>query len=146
MRTSRKFRTLLLVVALGCSLLPAGAMAGFEEGVTAYKKGDFITAANEFKIAARNGDTAAMNNLGLLYVSGQGVARDYMEAATLFKMAADRGFAPAQTNLGVLYANGTGVSRDYREAARLFKLAGDNGDKTAYKKLGDLYMQGLLHK
>jgi TPR repeat protein len=50
-----------------------------------------------------------MNNLGLLYMSGQGVPRDYDEARRLFEQGAALGNDASMNNLGLLYNQGHGV-------------------------------------
>ncbi len=75
--------TVLLVVLMA---LPASA--GFDEGLTAYNRGDYATALREFRVLAEQGFAEAQNNLGLMYTRGQGVPQDYVHAHTWFNLAA----------------------------------------------------------
>ena len=53
-------------------------------------------AFEDVRKAAEQGNAAAQNNLGALYHSGQGVAKDEKAAAEWFQKAADQGLAGAQ--------------------------------------------------
>ena len=70
----------------------------------------------------------ALNNLGLLYARGEGVAQDYERAAGYFAQAATLGLRTAMTNLGVLYENGFGVPVDEAYAHELYRLGGGADD------------------
>ena len=52
------------------------AYAGFDEGLAAYKKGNYAVALKEYKHAAKQGDASAQYNLGVMYGKGQGVPQD----------------------------------------------------------------------
>jgi hypothetical protein len=52
--------------------------------------------------AAEQGNTAAQNNLGIVYAQGRGVAVDRAEAEKWFRKAADQGAADAVRNLDAL--------------------------------------------
>jgi TPR repeat protein len=66
---------------------------------------------------------AGRNNLGYMYLHGQGVKRDIAQALALFTKAAAQGLPDAQHNLGELYFAGQGTPRDYRKAMHYFSLA-----------------------
>ena len=92
---------------------------------------DYAKAREWYEKAADKGDASAMNNLGLLYHNGQGVAQDYAKAREWYEKAADKGDASAMTNLGVLYHNGQGVAQDYAKAREWYEKAADKGDASA---------------
>jgi len=115
---------LVLLLTTGPAL--AGAL---EDGVAAYGKGDFATAAKLWKQSADEGNAAAQNNLGILYDLGKGVARDDGKALEWFHKSADQGFARAQFNLGRKYDNGEGIERDPVTAYMWFLLAAAGGNK-----------------
>ena len=98
---------------------------------------DYAKAREWYEKAADKGDAKAMNNLGLLYDNGQGVAQDYAKAASGTKRPPTRA-AKAMTDLGLLYNNGTGVARDYAKAREWYKRAADKGDKVALEILQSL--------
>ena len=112
---------------LGC--LSAMAMAAdFATGLTAYQKGDYVTAANEWRPLADQGDAPTQYNLALLYLDGHGVPQDYAEAVKWFKRSADQGYTEAEHDLGALYATGKGVKRDYVEAYKWMNICAAKGN------------------
>ena len=69
-----------------------------------------------YQRAAQQGDTTAMNNIGVMYANGRGVDQDYDEAIKWFRQAARQGNTTAHNNLcqvyihrGWMYANGRDV-------------------------------------
>ena len=93
-----KLAGLALIAALcaGVTLgLTAPAWAGWDEGVAAYKRGDYATALREFRPLAEQGDAHAQFNLGGMYERGRGVPQDYVQAHMWFNLAASR-FPPGE--------------------------------------------------
>lgn len=95
--------------------------------------------------AAKNGDAAAMNNLGILYSTGKIVQVDFKAAMYWFEKAANQGVGEGSANVGLLYENGWGVPVNYFEAANWYKKAIGQGENTglAEFQLGGLYENGL---
>ena len=93
-------------LSLGAFAVYAGP---YEDGIEAYRRGDFSSAAKLVRKAADKGDAAAQLFLGVLYAQGVGVPKDDKQAIVWWRKAAEQGHAGAQSNLGVKYANGTGV-------------------------------------
>jgi TPR repeat protein len=83
-----------------------------------------------------------MNDLGVLYLQGRGVAKDEAEGARWYRKAADVGNADAMSRLGFLYEPGRGVAKDDAEAARWYRKAADGGSALAMRNLGALYDGG----
>jgi len=104
------------------------ALADFAAGLAAYEKGDYTTAAKEWRTEAESGDAATQYNLGLLYVDGHGVPQDYAEAVKWFRRAAEQGYTQAQHNLGAMYGSGQGVRRDYVEAYKWLNICAAKGN------------------
>ena len=71
-------------------------------------------APNYNKKSIEDGDTNAMNSLGIMYWRGQGVRQDYKTAEKYFRQAADIGNANAMNHLGMMYWRGQGVRQDYK--------------------------------
>ena len=46
---------------------------GFQKGLTAYKNGDYETASREWNPLAKQGNTEAQYNLGIMYLMGEGI-------------------------------------------------------------------------
>ncbi len=95
-------------------MVTGGAAAGLvEEGLAAYRSGDYAAAALLWRPLAEQGYADAQYNLGCMYREGQGVLQDNAEAVKWFFFAAEQGLAAAQFNLGLRYAFGEGVPQDY---------------------------------
>lgn len=97
--------------------------AGFDEGFSAFQRGDFTAALRVWRPLAEQGNAAAQSNLGMMYVQGKSVPQDFKEAIKWYRLAAEQGAALARSNLGVLYANGYGVPQNHVVAYALFSLA-----------------------
>ena len=82
----------LFVLLLGSFSFAMSGKDYFNEGVKADKNHNYIKAAELYKKACDMGYAQGCNNLGLLYVNGQGVRQSYTKAAELYKKACDMGF------------------------------------------------------
>ena len=90
--------------------------------------------------AADKGSTSAMVELGVLYGTGSGVARDEAQARQLFERAADAGNPRGVTNLAAL-SGGGGASADPARARELLtKSAATNAE--AQYQLGLMMADG----
>ncbi len=139
------FAGLALIAALcaGFTLgLTAPAWAGFDEGVVAYKRGDYATAIREWRPLAKQGVADAQYNLGVMYRKGRGVPQDDAEAVKWYRKAAEQGHAVAQVSLGVMYGEGRGVTQDYAEALQWWRKAAEQGVAGAQNNLGVMYSYG----
>ncbi len=112
MSSEAKRPILLLLVVLASA---ASAVAGYNEGMSAYRAGDYETALLELLDAASQGHPKAEYRLGCMYDAGKGVAIDPVEAARWLQRSAEQGHAPAQSYLGYLHREGRGVEQDYEE-------------------------------
>ena len=74
-------------------------------------------------------DARGCTNLGMLYMTGQGVTLDEARGATLFGRGCDAGSALGCGNLGSAYEAGKGVARDHARAEQLRQRACDGGVK-----------------
>jgi TPR repeat protein len=133
---------LLLTIPLLSLLLTTSAGAGFDEGVAAYKHGDYATTLREFRPLAEQGDAKAQGLLGFMYDNGHGVVQDYAEAVKWYRKAAEQGNADAQSNLGNRYANGQGVVQDHAAAVKWYRKAAHQGYASAQYNLGVMYANG----
>jgi TPR repeat protein len=78
--------------------------------------------------AADKGSTSAMVELGVLYGTGAGVARDEAQARKLFERAAEAGNPRGVTNLAALGGGGSGSSDPARARELLAKAAETNAE------------------
>lgn len=97
------------------------------DGVTAYKRNDYMEAMRILRPIAEQGVSGAQLSLGFMYANGLGVTQNYTQAAKWYRKAAEQGYAPAQNNLGVMYGLGRGVPQNYVEAHKWFNLAAASG-------------------
>jgi TPR repeat protein len=113
----------------------------YTNGAEAYKAGNMVEAYRLWKLDAEawlfSGTKAlatprqldALNGLGLLYRSGQGVPKDLYEAAVWYGRAGDAGETDAYIRAGntfCLVSNG-----EYVRAIEMYKKAVDNGNEQA---------------
>ena len=116
-------------------------MSSFQEGVDAYKRGDYDTALKEFRPLAEQGHADAQYNLGVMYEKGLGVPQDDQEAVRWFRLAAEQGIVRAQVNLGFMYVNGQGVQKDYVKAYLWYAIAAAKGDRNSARNRDDVAKQ-----
>ena len=114
-------------------MLVGPVRAGWDEGVVAYKQGDYATALKEWRPLAGRGDADAQAKLGFMYHIGLGVAQDYAKAVKWYRNAAEQGNANAQTSLGYMYGKGQGVTQDYVQAHLWSNLAAAQDNDAARK-------------
>jgi TPR repeat protein len=89
-------RATLLALSLALSA-PQVSADTFDDALSAYQSGDYLTAAKTFRKLAEQGNTYGQTSLGFMYENGQGVLQDYAEAVKWYRLAADQGVAAAQT-------------------------------------------------
>jgi len=89
----RILATLAVVVAL---LFSAGAAwADYADGWAAYKRGDYVTALQEWRPLAERGHAEAQFLIGDMYANGEGVPENDALAVKWWRKAAEQGFAGA---------------------------------------------------
>lgn len=101
------------------------------DGWAALERGDHREAAKLYREAAMQGVADAQYSLGLLYVTGEGVAKDSSEAMKWFRKAAEQGRAAAQFALGSGYAIGDGVPQHFERAYFWYGLSAAQGYEMA---------------
>ena len=86
-----------------------------------YSQQDYVGALTPLQKACDARNTAACNNLAIIYSENRkGVARDYAKAAQLYQRACDIG-ADGCGNLASMYQSGEGVAKDEVKAVQLYK-------------------------
>jgi TPR repeat protein len=153
--TSMKtYRTVLFGIAVLAVCLATVTSAATRTGSTRLdaieapaSDGSAGTRAADFarmtKSAAENGNPDAMNYLGILYGSGEGIERDPTAAFYWFLKAIDRGSVDAINNVAKLYFFGLGVPQSYSTAAIWFRRAGSHGSTPAMHQLAVMFEDGL---
>ncbi|MFM9899165.1 tetratricopeptide repeat protein [Sphingorhabdus sp.] len=140
-------RRIIMKLSIALALLVGGGGVGraqdLMKGYEAYESGDFSTALREWTALAERGSAVAQNNVGAMYMKGQGVSQSDYEAVKWYRLSASQGYAQAQHNLGGAYRDGKGVLQDYREALKWFRMAASQGNADGQAGLGSMY--GLGH-
>jgi len=85
----------------------------------------------------------AVNGLGYMIGSGQGVEKDERRALGLYERAAAMGLAQAMHNAALCFENGAGTSKDVSRAVVHYERAASLGLGDALVNLGSLYGRGL---
>ncbi len=114
------------------------AYADFAAAEKAYDQGDYATALREYQA---DGSASSLNNVGLMYFTGEGVNQDKREAARWFRKAAEAGSLEAQISIAQMVEAGDGVQRDLHEAAKWYRRAADQDDEEAREKLDLIYRE-----
>jgi uncharacterized protein len=141
MRFGRRFVAIFFLIVIG--LASTSVFAGeYEDGLTAFDKGDYTRALALLEPFAVKGDAAAQYALAVMYRFGKGTKVNSAEAVKWYQASAKQNFRDAQNNLGVMYELGKGVKRNYATAAEWYRKAANQGDELAMGNLGVLYLTG----
>lgn len=98
-------------------------------------------AVGAYRKAADKGSTSAMVELGVMYATGAGVAKDEAQARKLFERAAEGGNPRGMMNLAALSNSGGAPSDPVRSRAMLSKAAETNPE--AQYQLGLMMADGV---
>lgn len=128
----------LVIFTISFWLLTPIAHADFQAGADAYKRGDYLTALQEWRPLANQFDADAQFLLGRLYAEGKGVPQNEKEAVRCWRFAATQRHVHAQYSLGHAYAIGQGVPVDVVQAHMWLSLATAQGQKNALDERDDL--------
>ena len=102
---------------------------------------DYAGAVLWCRKAAAQGNPGAEFELGYLYQSGRGVARDDAKALGWYLEAAEQGYSTAQINLAMIYDSGRGAPKDRDKAITWSRKAADQGDADGEYTLALLYLE-----
>lgn len=134
-------RVTVLGIAIFASAVPATGQ-GTLEGLRAYHRKDFGTAAKFLGPAAESGDEVAQFTMAVLYLDGLGTRENLVEGVRMARRAAEQGHRGAQYILGSLYVAGKGVPQNYVLAHQWLNLAaaqsGDNAERAAAVRRRDV--------
>ncbi len=135
------------IIAVGAVLIIGivpSAHAGFEQGETAFTRGDYASAYREWMPLAVKGDAQAQWGIAHLYLQGLGVRQDVELGAEWAKKSAKQGYVEALSLLAGMYARGVGVPKDVAKAIQLRKRAAATGDALAQYNLALAHLRGRL--
>lgn len=103
---------------------------------------DYAEAAKFLEVAAEKKMGTAIQKLGVMYQTGQGVPLNFERAAELYKEAAELGIRESQALYGVALRNGQGVEKNFIQAETWLRKAALAGDIEAAVVLADMNGQG----
>lgn len=129
------FAAVLMAGPLCVTNAPAGPL---EDGIAAYKAGDYGVAMELWRPLAEQGHVDAQLSLGVMYGFGEGVPKDDVQSAYWYDLAAKQGSAIAQLYLGVMYDTGRGVQQDDVKAYAWVRLSGIQGNVHAKAFIANL--------
>ena len=121
--------------SLGWSISP-------QKSSDAHERDANVSALDEWKSLAEQGELDAQMHLATLYREGKDVPQDYKAAVKWFTLAADQGDVVAQYNLGIMHSFGLGVVPNYQPAVKWYTLSAEQGNALAQYNLGRLYYLG----
>ena len=130
----------LIIAALIATATTAAFAGPFENGASAFKRGDYAAAMQDWRGLTTN--PMVQSDFGIMYKDGKGVPRDYATAVQWFSRSAAAGNSLGQNNLGGMYRDGFGVQRDYSRAITFFRAAAQQGNAGGQVNLGLMLMQG----
>lgn len=136
-----RLRPALCLAALLSLTTPA--RANLEDGLAAYQRQDWITAAKEFRPLAAQGNISAQARLGQILFMGLGGQRDDVEALKLLNAAGNAGDPLAQHVLGNAYFLGRAVPKDPTLAVVWYGRAAAQNYGDSLHALGDMHFYGL---
>ncbi|HEY9130742.1 MAG TPA: sel1 repeat family protein [Dyella sp.] len=111
-------------------------------GMLAYAKGDYVTALAEFKSGARYADKFSQLNIGLMYLNGEGVAKDPVEAFAWIAIAAERKYPQFLATRDRIWSQLDAAQREQGKA-RVEALYTEYGDAAAKPRMERALRRGL---
>jgi len=124
----------ILSISVAISVFSGTVKAGLKEGLNAYNKKDYITAANEFLPLAEQGNGEAAFQFAIMNYNGLGILRDRAAALKWFKIAAAQGYDSALNALAKIYL----INRDKQTSLCWLSRAANSGSNDAQQKLNDI--------
>lgn len=138
----------LLLLCTALLLLPAAQAVSpdshnrFENGWSAYERGDHAQAVQHWEPLAEQGHVNAQINLAVMYEHGYGVDRDLQTAAAWYLAAARQDSAIGQYNLGLFLAEYSDTIPSEQDALYWLGKAADQGFADAQLQIGLMYARG----
>ncbi len=133
---------LLGIAAVLSYLGSADVRADFQDGLAAYRRGQFEAAFREWRPLARAGNMLAQHNLAYMYQYGQGVPHDANKAIAWYRRSAEAGHVDAAFNLAQIFWQGQVIRRDFELAAHWYRWAAERGDAEAQNNLAAMHAAG----
>lgn len=123
---------ILLVVALLCGACLSPVRAQLDQRVD----------ERELLGWAKRGDSDAQFELGVRYITGEGLKKNPKLGASWIEKAAKQKHLRAQHVMGTLYEDGVGVEKNLAKAHEWHKTAAEHGFALSQHSLGIMYEEG----
>jgi len=138
---TRYSRFVIIVLLIG--FMPFASIADdIEDGLLAYKQGDYQTAIAAWSLASQQGNIDADFHLAELYRLGKGVPQDNLRAESSYLKAAQQNHVSAQLNLGKLYYFGALGADQKQKAFYWLQKAAQQNNADAQWMLGGMLFNG----
>ena len=111
------------------------AAVGYMQGSFGYPK-DAKKAISYFQEAASQYYKSALYNLGVIYLNGDGCAKNIQNGLQELAKAANLGHINAQKKLGDVYYFGKITAKDLEKAHSFYLMAAENGDAYSMYSIG----------
>lgn len=98
-------------------------MSAYDQGVLAYRNGDYQLARELWSQRYKEGSASAASNLGHLYYNGLGGKEDPDAAVELWLQAAESGVPEAYSFIGRSFREGKGSPQDLVQAYAWYRCA-----------------------
>jgi TPR repeat protein len=131
--------TKIVIALIAALLLHPGGLAQTQSSDQVAKQ----KVLADLKEMADAGDVKSQVQIGLAYLTGDGVHKDDAEAIKWLRKAADQDNPVAERYLAEMYFKGRGVTADNAEAAKWLRMAAEQGDAQSQHNLAVLYTEGL---
>lgn len=128
---------------LAFALIASSAHASLESAREAYERKDYATALSEYHLFANRGYTEAMSVLSIMYLNGEGVARDVQKAIEFATKAYDKGDNGGLSLLSTIYLSPRSGVRDKEKGLQFLRTGVEKGEQNSLIYLADILMQGV---
>ncbi|MFV0321489.1 MAG: tetratricopeptide repeat protein [Alphaproteobacteria bacterium] len=113
----------------------------FKQATALVKKGN-KSGVKTMQSLADGGYAPAQYNMGVMYLTGNGVSKNQSQGVKYLRKAADRGHTKAASTIGAMYLQGQGVTRNAGQARRYLTKAAQKGDAQSMLYLSLMYNRG----
>lgn len=128
--------------AYGALVLQRDRIRALDDGIVAFKKGEYAEAIERLSPLAEQGNATAQDTLGIIYAYGLSVPKDKARAQELFLAADNAIVAERFFYIAQRFDLGDEVGKDSQEALAWYIAAAEHGHKQAQSVLMQAYRNG----
>ena len=118
----------------------------FEEVNTIHKVEGSLKALGGYKQLAEENDPKAIHELALIYLTGDGIARNINKAHELFQKASELGNSESTYLLGKIYLSNKTIYYDAKKAYNTFVDAANQNNAKAQLMIAEFFLMGEIEK